>query len=198
MLTHTDRAQQQIASVNTRIALKEQRLDVLAKEKMGMVSRGDGRKHDTVIEERAPPEILLVEDEPAELYLLRKGFDTGPLPVALHSVPSVSEALAFLRQAGPYRQTPRPQLIVTSINLAGQSGFELLAAVKKDPAWRKIPVIVFSTYTEPAIIRKSYALGANCYITKPHELHVFVGAIHALVEYWFTVAALCEPLASPG
>jgi hypothetical protein len=52
MLTHTDSAQQQIASVNTRIALKERRLDVLAKEKMGMVSRGDGRKHDTVIAER--------------------------------------------------------------------------------------------------------------------------------------------------
>jgi hypothetical protein len=51
MLTHTDIAQQ-IATVKTRIALKERRLDVLAKEKMGMVSRGDGRKHDTVIAER--------------------------------------------------------------------------------------------------------------------------------------------------
>src|SRR5215208_2740355 len=127
-------------------------------------------------EKRPPPEVLLVEDGPGEIYLLRKGFDTGPLPVALHSVPSVSEALAFLRQTGPYHQAPRPQLIVPSTNLAGQSGFELLAAVKQDPAWQKIPVIVFSTYTEPAIIRKSYALGANSYITKPHELHAFVGA----------------------
>src|SRR5215207_9355461 len=158
-----------------------------------MATTSDASRLPTPWEKRPPPEILLVEDEPAELYLLRKGFDTGPLPVALHSVPSVSEALAFLRQAGPYRQTPLPQLIVTSINLAGQSGFELLAAVKQDPDWRKIPVIVFSTYTEPAIIRKSYALGANCYITKPQELHAFVGAIHALEEYWLTVAALCEP-----
>jgi hypothetical protein len=44
---------QQIASVKIRIALKERRLDVLAAEKMGAVSRGDGRKHDTVIAERA-------------------------------------------------------------------------------------------------------------------------------------------------
>ena len=51
MLTHTDSAQQ-IATMKTRIALKEQRLDVLAAEKMGVVSRGDGRKHDTVIAER--------------------------------------------------------------------------------------------------------------------------------------------------
>ena len=163
-----------------------------------MATTGDGSCLPTPREKRPPPEILLVEDSPAEIYLLRKGFDTGPLPVALHSVPSVSEALAFLRQAGPYRQAPRPQLIVTAINLAGQSGFELLAAVKQDPALRAIPVIVFSTYTQPEIIRKSYALGANSYITKPHELHAFFGAIHALVEYWFTVAVLCDPLASPG
>jgi hypothetical protein len=52
MLTHTDIAQQQIATVKTRIALKERRLDVLAAEKMGAVSRGDGRKHDTVMAER--------------------------------------------------------------------------------------------------------------------------------------------------
>jgi hypothetical protein len=51
MLTHTDIAQQN-ATMKTQIALKEQRLDVLAKEKMGLVSRGDGRKHDTVIAER--------------------------------------------------------------------------------------------------------------------------------------------------
>jgi two-component system, chemotaxis family, response regulator Rcp1 len=135
-----------------------------------------------------------VEDNPAEIYLLRKGFVTGPLPVALHSVPSVREALAFLSQAEPYHQAPRPQLIVTSINLAGQkSGFELIGAVKQDPALRAIPVIVFSTYAEPAIIQQSYALGANGYITKPYKLDAYWRAIHALAEYWFTVAVLCEP-----
>jgi len=147
---------------------------------------------------RPPPEILLVEESPAEIYLLRKGFATGPLPVSLHSVPSVSEALAFLRQDEPYRQAPRPQLIVTSLNLAGQqSGFEFLGAVKQDPALRAIPVIVFSMYDQPAIIQQSYALGANGYITKPRELDAFFGAIHAIVEYWFTVAVLCDPESLP-
>jgi chemotaxis family two-component system response regulator Rcp1 len=163
-----------------------------------MATTSDASRLPTPREKRPPPEILLVEDEPAELYLLRKGFDTGPLPVALHSVPSVSEALAFLRQAGPYRQAPRPQLIVTSINLAGQqSGFELIVAVKHDLALRVIPVIVFSAYNQPAIIRKSYALGANSYIIKPWGLQAFFGAIHALEEYWLTVAVLCDPASLP-
>ena len=159
-----------------------------------MTTTGDVSHLCTPGEERPPPEILLVEDEPAEIYLLRKGFATSPLPVSLHNVPSVREALAFLRHAEPYCPAPRPQLIVTSINLSGQqSGFEIIAAVKHDPALRVIPVIVFSTYDAPEIIQKSYALGANCYITKPRELDAFFGAIHAIAEYWFTVATLFDP-----
>jgi two-component system, chemotaxis family, response regulator Rcp1 len=163
-----------------------------------MATTGDMSRLRTPGEKRPPPEILLVEDSPGEIYLLRKGFETGPLPVSLHSVPSVREAVAFLRHAEPYRQAPRPQLIVTSLNLAGQqSGFELITEVKRDPALRAIPVIVFSMYDQPAIIQKSYALGANCYITKPRELDAFFGTIHAIEEYWFTVAALCDPALLP-
>src|SRR5215210_4220539 len=162
-----------------------------------MATRGDVSCLRTPGEKRPPPEILLVEDNPAEIYLLRKGFDTGPLPVALHSVPSVSEALAFLHHDEPYR-APLPQLIVTSLNLAGQqSGFDFLGAVKHDPALQAIPVIVFSMYDQPAIIQQSYALGANCYIPKPRELDAFFGAIHALEDDWFTVATLCNPASLP-
>jgi CheY-like chemotaxis protein len=164
-----------------------------------MATTGDVSRLRTPGKERPPPEILLVEDSPPEIYLLRKGFATGPLPVSLHSVPSVREALAFLHHAEPYRQAPRSQLIVTSLNLAGQqSGFEFLAAVKQDPTLRAIPLIVFSMYDQPAIIQKSYALGANGYIIKPRELDAFFGAIHAIVEYWFTVAVLCDPASLPS
>jgi chemotaxis family two-component system response regulator Rcp1 len=163
-----------------------------------MVTTSEVSRLPSLEEKRPPPDILLVEDEPDEIYLLRKGFDTGPLPVALHNVPSVSEALAFLHQAGPYRHAPLPQLIVTSINLAGhQSGLELIVAVKHDPALRAIPVIVFSTYDLPEIIQLSYALGANFYITKPHRLRTFFGAIHAIVETWLTATVLCDPEALP-
>lgn len=65
--------------------------------------------------------------------------------------------------------------------------------MKHDPALRKIPFIVFSTYDESEIIQKSYALGANCYITKPRGLDAFFGEIHAIEEYWLTVVTLCDP-----
>ena len=140
-------------------------------------------------EPRPPADILLVEDEPAEVYLLREAFATGPLPVHVHSVPSVDQALAFLRHTAPYSQAPRPQLIVTSIRLPHRLGFDLIAEVKRAPALRTIPVIVLSHYDDPVVIERSYALGANGYVIKPGELEAFFGAIHTMVEEWLTVAA---------
>lgn len=139
-------------------------------------------------EPHSPPDILLVEDDPAEVYLLREAFATGPFPVHVHSVPNVAQALAFLRHNAPYGHAPRPQLIVTSINLPGLPGFELIAEVKRDPALRAIPVLVFSHYEDPAIIQQSYTLGANSYIIKPFGLDALFEAIHQIVEAWLTVA----------
>lgn len=141
------------------------------------------------------PHILLVEDGPDELYLLSKAFTTGPFPVHLHSVPSVKKALAFLRRTGPYAQVPRPHLILTSINLPGQPGFDLISEVKGDFALHPIPVIVFSTYDNPAIIQKSYELGANSYLTKPRDYEAYCKKIHTLMEYWLRVVRLSPLLA---
>ena len=134
----------------------------------------------------AVPDILVVEDEPTEIYLLREAFTTGHRAVHVHSVPSVDHALAFLRHDAPYSHAPHPQLIITSIKLPGKSGFDLLVEVKRDPALRPIPVIVLSLYDEPAVIQKSYALGANGYVIKPQDLEAFFTAIRTLVEEWLT------------
>lgn len=142
---------------------------------------------------RPLPDILLVEDEPAEIYLFRHGCATSPQPVALHSVTSVGQALAFLRHDEPCRQAPRPQLIVTSINLRPKLGFDLIAEVKGDPALRPIPLIVLSHYNDPAVIQQSYELGANSYIIKPTGLDAFFGAIHGMVGYWLKLAFLSPP-----
>jgi chemotaxis family two-component system response regulator Rcp1 len=132
----------------------------------------------------AVPDILVVEDEPAEVSLLREAFASGPTSVHVHSVPSVAHALAFLRHAAPYGHAPRPHLIVTSLNLPRRPGFELLAELQHDPALRSIPVIVVSQYDEPAVIQQSYALGAKGYLIKGGELDAFFGAVHTMVAEW--------------
>ena len=138
----------------------------------------------------AIPDLLLVEDEPAEIYLLEKAFASGPLPVHVHVATTGETALAFLRREGSYHQAPRPQLIITSLNLPGMGGLALVAALKRDQAFARIPVIVLTHYSLPEMITQSYALGANCYLVKPQELDALFALVHAMEEFWLKTATL--------
>jgi CheY-like chemotaxis protein len=114
-----------------------------------------------------PVAILLVEAEPAESTLRREAFTAGPPPVRGHIVPEVDEALAFFRHAGTYGPALRSRLEVTSLKLPRKPGFDRIAGSKGDPALRPIPIIVFTAYDSPGIVRQSDTLEANSDRMKP-------------------------------
>ena len=137
--------------------------------------------------------ILLVEDDPTEVCLLREALQEAlkgvPLPVHLHVVHESREALAFLRREAPNQHAPQPALILLSLKLPGMSGQQLLAALKRDSALQTIPAIVFTNSMSPLDIRQSYELGANSYSIKPFGFTQLVEVMHAVV----TQARLSTP-----
>ena len=71
-------------------------------------------------------EILLVEDNPADVRLTRSALQTGPVPAHLNVACDGLEALAFLRHEGTYAAAPRPDIILLDLNLPNKSGAEVL------------------------------------------------------------------------
>ncbi|MHB8763196.1 MAG: response regulator [Deferrisomatales bacterium] len=142
---------------------------------------------------RSPPrpmEILLVEDNPGDARLVSEALRAGRVRTRLHHVADGVEALEFLRRSGPWAGTPRPDLILLDLNLPRKSGFEVLAEVKADPALRQIPVVVLTTSNAAEEVSRAYDLHANCYVSKPLEIELFLGAIRTIEEFWLTVARL--------
>jgi len=135
-----------------------------------------------------------VEDDPAEVRLLREVFTVLPVRTQLHIVTDGREALAFLRHEPPYQHAPRPALILLSLKLPGLSGHQLLAVLKRDPALRPIPALVFTNSQSPWDIRQSYELKANSYIIKPFEFTQLVEMVHIIVVYWLQVVTPPPPL----
>jgi CheY-like chemotaxis protein len=137
-----------------------------------------------------PIEILLVEDNPADVRLtmeaLKEDKVLNHLSVAMDGV----EALAFLRHEGHYAGAPRPDLVLLDLNLPRKDGREVLAEIKRDPDLRRIPVVVLTTSQAEQDIVKSYDLYANCYVTKPVDLHQFISAVKSIEGFWFTVVKL--------
>ncbi len=96
----------------------------------------------------------------------------------------------YLRQDGPYRQAPRPSLIVLDLDLPGIDGQGVLAIIKADPLLRQIPVVVFTGSMDEADICRAYDLYANCYLKKPLEVYNYRATLEAIGNFWLSLALL--------
>jgi len=137
-----------------------------------------------------PIEILLVEDNPADVRLtieaLKEGKVSNHLSVACDGV----EALEFLRKNGKYSDVPRPDLILLDLNMPRKDGREVLEDIKTDPDLKRIPVVIMTTSKAEQDIIKSYNLHANCYVTKPIDLDQFIEVVKAVEDFWLTIVTL--------
>ena len=137
-----------------------------------------------------PIEILLVEDNPADVRLTREALREGKVINSLHVVEDGMEALDFLRKRSPYTNQPSPDLILLDLNLPKKDGREVLAEIKQDDNWKRIPVVILTTSRAEEDIVRSYNLHANAYVTKPVDLTQFLEVIRVLEEFWLAVVTL--------
>jgi CheY-like chemotaxis protein len=135
-------------------------------------------------------DILLVEDDPADVELTKESLADSKIAIRLQVVGDGVEALAFLRQEGKHAGAPRPDLILLDLNLPRMDGRTLLTEIRADEGLKSIPVVVLTTSQAEADIVKSYRLGANCYITKPVGLAEFARVVNSIEEFWFTIVRL--------
>jgi two-component system, chemotaxis family, response regulator Rcp1 len=134
--------------------------------------------------------ILIVEDNPGDVRLMQEALREGSVPCRLHVAPDGVEAIAFLRRQGAYSEASRPDFILLDLNVPRKHGSEVLADIKSDPALRQIPVIVLTTSAAWHDVQKAYDLHANCYITKPVDLALFIRQIRLIKEFWCTMVQL--------
>ena len=137
-----------------------------------------------------PIEILLVEDNPADVRLTQEALREGKVRNNLHVARDGVEALEFLRRQGKFAGSPRPDLVLLDLNLPRKDGRQVLAELKAIPKLRHIPVVVLTTSEAEQDIVKSYELHANCYITKPVDLDKFVEIIHGIENFWLSIVKL--------
>lgn len=134
--------------------------------------------------------ILLVEDNPGDADLAREALDGSKLTNKLYVVDDGVKAMAFLRREGSYAEMPRPDLVLLDLNLPRKDGREVLSEIKADPELRCIPVVILTTSRAEEDVCRSYNLHANCYITKPIDLHQFLHVVRSIENFWLSIVVL--------
>jgi two-component system, chemotaxis family, response regulator Rcp1 len=137
-----------------------------------------------------PIEILLVEDNPADVRLTMEALKEEKVYNNLNVVTDGVEAMAYLRREGTYAKAVRPDLILLDLNLPKKDGREVLKEIKDDQRLRVIPVVILTVSKAEEDVLKSYSLHANCYITKPVDLSQFIKVAKSIQDFWLTIVRL--------
>jgi CheY-like chemotaxis protein len=136
-------------------------------------------------------QLLLVEDNPADVELTRENLQTSKILHELHVAVDGLDAMEFVRKQGKHREAPRPDLILLDLNLPRMDGREFLAELKANEALRRIPVVVLTSSQAEEDVLRAYELQASAYVTKPVDLAGFAKIVRGLENFWFSV--VCFP-----
>jgi two-component system, chemotaxis family, response regulator Rcp1 len=145
-----------------------------------------------------PVVILLVDDDQDCRQLIRDAIEQGRLDNHVYEVSSGEEALQFLRQQGPYINAPRPGLIYLDIEMPGMNGQDTLKAIRANPCFSDIAVVMMTGVTDDEQKRLAMATGANSYTNKPTDAATFIQTVTESTNYWLRIHQFPSTAAQKG
>ncbi|MDJ0648068.1 MAG: response regulator [Xenococcaceae cyanobacterium MO_188.B19] len=137
--------------------------------------------------------VLIIEDSDEDFAALTRMIGKAKIHNPIYRCEDGEEALDFLHHEGEYADeslSPRPSLIVLDLNLPGTDGREVLAELKSDRNLQTIPVVIFSTSSNPKDIDACYRQGISGYIVKPMDTQRLNQLVQTFLAYWFNAVAL--------
>ena len=131
--------------------------------------------------------VLVVEDNPDDIFFVRLAFDAAKLHHPLFSVCDGRQAIEYLSGAGQYadrKQFPLPRFVFTDLKMPHLDGFELIKWMRNDAYCRRVPIIALSGSGIAEDVNRSYELGANAYMVKPVGATAVERLLRTIGEFW--------------
>ena len=131
--------------------------------------------------------ILLVEDRPDDVLLVRRALGKAGISNPLSVVTDGEEALAYLDGTGKFSsrsEFPLPDLILLDLKLPKVNGFDVIRYIRQHPTFRNLRIVVLTSSTEISDVNEAYDLGANSYLVKPQEFEDLTCLMRTLAAFW--------------
>ncbi len=139
-----------------------------------------------------PIKVLLVEDDEADVELIRETLLDSKISLKLDIVNDGVDAMRYLSQKDKFSDAMLPDIVILDLNLPRKDGREVIIEMKSEPHLMNIPVVVLTTSDAETDIVRMYDAGVNCYVTKPFGLEQFQNVVKAVEKFWMTVVKLPE------
>jgi CheY-like chemotaxis protein len=134
--------------------------------------------------------VLLIDDDPISLRVL--AMTVGRLGLPAVAVASGAAALAWLAEH------PECSLVITDLGMPGITGLDVFIAMRDDPRWATIPVVVCTGAADSATVRDAIGRGVRHYIVKPIKPSVIAAKVLELAPHAASPVAKAAPDAPTG
>jgi CheY-like chemotaxis protein len=131
--------------------------------------------------------ILVVEDNPTDVILIRRAFEQAKLANPVQFVAHGDAAVDYLSGQGAYADRskfPLPILMLLDLKLPRRSGLEVLKWLRSQENLKRLPVVVLTSSKEDRDINAAYDIGVNSYLVKPVEFPGLLEMLKAINLYW--------------
>lgn len=141
-----------------------------------------------------PTRILLVEDDPNDVELIRLAFRQHNLVNQIDLATDGEQALHYLLGQEDMPPQPLPQLVLLDLKLPKISGVRVLQALRNHPRTQRLVVVVMTSSQEDSDLNTCYDLGVNSYIVKPLDFQQFLNVVRDVGLHWLLLNS--PPLSS--
>ena len=134
--------------------------------------------------------IILVDDDQEDRQLFTEAAAEAGIAVRMQCIEDGDQLSELLFPSDPAAVKIQPVLIFLDLNLPAGGGKKSLEALKRSEAYKRIPVVVFTTSAVKEEITWAYSTGANSLIMKPFSYHDLVDIMRLIKAYWFETVEL--------
>jgi len=131
--------------------------------------------------------ILLVEDDPNDVWLVKHAFQNASISNPLRIVNDGQDAIDYLKGAGAYSDRgafPLPRLVLLDLKMPRLSGFDVIGWMRRHYPWKLTPIIILSSSALPQDVNRAYELGANAYMVKPADYRALERLFRTIADFW--------------
>jgi CheY-like chemotaxis protein len=131
--------------------------------------------------------ILLVEDDPNDVWLVKHAFASASIHNPLRVVSDGQEAIDYLKGLGSFGDRtafPLPKLILLDLKMPRLNGFDVISWMRRHYPWKLTPIIILSSSALPQDVNRAYELGANAYMVKPADFRALERLFRTIADFW--------------
>ena len=129
--------------------------------------------------------VMVVEDEPDEVFLLKQAFQRVGLKNPLLVLRDGQEAIDYLSRPGAASGPGvPPALMLLDLKMPRKTGFEVLEWLRRQPELKRIVVVIMSSSNLMSDVNRAYELGCNSYLLKPGNVDQLAEMVKLINSYW--------------